>query len=28
MTRSQTAGVLAEAFTKYLKWETYLHDPR
>jgi L-fucose isomerase-like protein len=28
MTRSRTAGVLAEAFTKYLKWETYLHDYR
>ena len=28
MTRSRTAGVLAEAFAKYLKWETYLHEYR
>jgi len=26
MTRSQTADVLAEAFTRYLKWDTYRHD--
>lgn len=26
MTRSHTAEVLAEAFTKYLKWDTYSHD--
>jgi L-fucose isomerase-like protein len=28
VTRSRTAGVLAEAFTRYLKWPTYRHDPR
>lgn len=26
MTRSHTAAVLHEAFTRYLKWETYRHD--
>ena len=26
MTRSLTAGVLDEAFSKYLKWDTYRHD--
>ena len=26
MTCSQTADVLAEAFTRYLKWDTYRHD--
>jgi L-fucose isomerase-like protein len=26
MTRSHTAEVLAEAFSKYLKWDTYRHD--
>ena len=26
MTRSHTAGVLHEAFTKYLKWDTFRHD--
>ena len=26
MTRSHTAHVLAEAFTRYLKWDTYRHD--
>jgi L-fucose isomerase-like protein len=28
MTRSHTAEVLTEAFTKYLKWDTHRHDPR
>jgi len=28
MTRSHTAEVLTEAFTRYLKWDTYRHDPR
>ena len=28
MTRSHTAEVLTEAFSKYLKWDTYRHDPR
>jgi L-fucose isomerase-like protein len=26
MTRSHTAEVLTEAFSKYLKWDTYRHD--
>ena len=26
MTRSHTADVLAEAFSKYLKWDTYRHE--
>jgi len=26
MTRSRTAGVLNETFSKYLKWDTYRHD--
>jgi L-fucose isomerase-like protein len=28
MTRSYTAAILHEAFTKYLKWDTYRHDHR
>jgi L-fucose isomerase-like protein len=26
MTRSHTADVLAEAFSRYLRWDTYRHD--
>jgi L-fucose isomerase-like protein len=28
MTRSKTAGALAEALSKYLGWETYEHSSR